>query len=307
MMLRDSIDHLPLAMQQELRRVTAMLFEGFGDLIAGKRAMHFKSSRIVKLIFYGAHAADEGCSVPPVTPIRLLAIVDNARLATRRDNWSAIRDRLRRAWEFGEIAHPVRLTVHGLRAGNHAMIHGVPYFVTIATTGIALYQSDGARLEPPRKLPEPRRRERGLAEFDRWYTRASDFLMGATFYRDRGSAPMAALLLHQACEHLYQCMAWSLTLHGPRTHALGELREVAEELDERIIAAWPRDTAFEQRVFGCIRRAYVEVRYGNGFRISDDELAFAFDCARTLAPIVERVCSDRLTDSESVLVGAVHA
>lgn len=66
--------------------------------------------------------------------------------------------------------------------------------------------------------------------------------------------PMAALLLHQACEHLYQCVAWSLTLHGLRTHALDELREVAEELDIELAKAWPRDTLFERRVFGCIRR-----------------------------------------------------
>jgi HEPN domain-containing protein len=53
---------------------------------------------------------------------------------------------------------------------------------------------------------------------------------------------MAALLLHQACEHLYQCVLWSLTLHGPRTHALDELRESAEALDIRLREAWPRET-----------------------------------------------------------------
>ena len=39
------------------------------------------------------------------------------------------------------------------------------------------------------------RHARGQAEFARWHKRASDFLMGAAFYRSGGNAPMAALLL----------------------------------------------------------------------------------------------------------------
>lgn len=296
MMLRTDLDHLPFAMQQELHRVAAMLFEGFDALKAHKTADRYRSGHIVKLILYGAHAAEDWQSVPAGAPIRLLAIMDNAKLASRRDDWTMVRDRLRRAWEYGEIAHLVRLTVHGLRAVNHALTYGIPYFVSIATEGIALYQLTGARLHPPRKLADSRRRERGRAEFARWYGLASEFLLGAAFYGDRGHALMAALLLHQACELLYRCVARSLTLHGPNSHALDELRETAEELDPRLATAWPRDTPFERRAFGCIRRAYVEARYGQRFRITDDELAFAFSATRTLRRIVERVCRERLSD-----------
>jgi hypothetical protein len=87
---------------------------------------------------------------------------------------------------------------------------------------------------------------------------------------------MAALMLHQACEHFYLCVLWSRTLHGPRTHALDELREAAEALDARLSAAWPRETPFERRAFGCIRRAYAEARYGRSYRITEQELAWTF-------------------------------
>jgi HEPN domain-containing protein len=108
--------------------------------------------------------------------------------------------------------------------------------------------------------------------------------------------PMAALLLHQACEHLYQCVLWSLTLHGPRTHALDELREAAEAIAPELGSAWPRDTSFERRAFGCIRRAYVEVRYGASYRISDEELAWAMDCAASLHRQVDALRWDGLDE-----------
>lgn len=294
MMLRTDLDHLPFAMQQELHRVAAMLLEGFDALKARRSASRYKSGHIVKLILYGAHAAGDRASVPPGAPIRLLAVVDHRQLASRRDDWTLIRDRLRRAWEYGEIAHPVRLTVHGLRAVNHALTYGVPYFVNVVTEGIALYQITSARLTPPHKLPDAYRRERGQIEFTRWHGLAEKFLLGAAFYAERGHAAMAALLLHQTCEHLYHCVARTLILHGARSHALDELRETAEELDPRLVAAWPRDTLMERRAFGCIRRAYVEARYAPRFHINDDELAFAFACTRTLRRMVERVCRERL-------------
>ncbi|MCI4590415.1 DNA-binding protein [Sphingobium sp. BYY-5] len=293
MMLRADLDHLPIAMRQELYRAAALLFEGFDALCARKRTERFKTAHIDKLILYGPHTAQDQASVPPAAPIRLLAIVNHRRIAARRDDWAPIRDRLRRAWEMGEIAHPVRLCVHTLSHVNNALVHGVPWFVTIASEGIALYEAGSGRLESPRTLPAARQHERGKAEFSRWYGRAGDFFMGAAFYQGRGNAPMAALLLHQACEHLYQCVAWSLTLNGLRTHALDELREVAEYLDMRLSLAWPRDTPFERRVFGCIRRAYVEVRYGRSYRISGEELAWAMDCTAALHRLVHTICLER--------------
>jgi HEPN domain-containing protein len=151
---------------------------------------------------------------------------------------------------------------------------------------------EGLRLGTPHHLSVRDRTIRGVAEYLHWHRGGRDFLAGAAFYRERGSAPMASLLLHQACEHFYQCVLWSLTLHGPRTHALDELREAAEALDARLCSAWPRKSRFERRAFGCIRRAYVEARYGRSYRISPQELAWAFMRVEILAERVACVCAD---------------
>jgi HEPN domain-containing protein len=305
MMPRPDMERLPWTMQQELRRIAAMLFEQFTETMKGRLSERYRTGRIVRLLLHGEHAQADWWNVAPGAPVRLLAIVNHPKLARRGQDWQSVRDRLRHAWEFGEITHPVRLAVRSLDEVNCALVGGVPHFVTIATEGITLYEAAGTPLKTPRHLPEPERRTRGRAEFERWYGRATDFLAGAGFYERSGNAPMAALLIHQACEHLYQCVAWTLTLHGRRTHALDELREIAEAQDKRLCAAWPREQFHERRAFACVRRAYVEVRYGQSFRIDTDELAWAMDRAVTLHALVKQICGERL-DTPFVAREAVH-
>jgi HEPN domain-containing protein len=184
------------------------------------------------------------------------------------------------------------MTVESLDRINSALVDAVPHFVTIAEKGVALYQTEGLRLKAPRHLPEEERARRGGAEFARWHKNGCDFLAGAAFYRDRGNMRMAALLLHQACEHLYQSILWSFTLHGPRTHALDELREAAEGLAPDLHAAWPREDRHQRRAFGCIRRAYVEARYERSYRIMPAELVWALERGEALKQLTAQSWRD---------------
>jgi|GEM_PF-571218 len=292
MMLRTDADHLPAPIRDELLYVTTILFDAFEETTKGRCSEHFRAGRILTLILNGPHAEKEWEEVAPGEAFRLLAIVNYPRLARSERDWRLVRDRLRRAWEHGEITRPVRLSVESLERINGALVEGVPHFVTIAEQGIALYQIEGLRLQEPRRLPVRERAIRGVAEFIRWHNLGTGFLAGAAFYRNRGDAPMAALMLHQACEHFYLSVLRSINLHAPRTHALDELREAAEALDPRLCSAWPRDSWFERRAFGCIRRAYVEARYGQSYRISGEELAWAFARVEILQVRAAFACAD---------------
>lgn len=292
MMLRTDADHLPALIREELLQVAAILFDAFEETTKGRLSPQYRAGRILTLILHGPHVGKDWEQVMPGEAFRLLAIVNYPRLARSERDWRMVRDRLRRAWEFGEITRPVRLTVESLERVNGALTEGVPHFITIAEQGVALYQMEGLRLRAPHHLSVRDRTIRSVEEYLRWHRGGRDFLAGAAFYREGGNAPMAALLLHQACEHFYQCVLWSLTLHGPRTHALDELREAAEALDTRLCSAWPRESRFERRAFGCIRRAYVEARYGRSYRISLQELIWAFTRVEILAERVACVCAD---------------
>jgi HEPN domain-containing protein len=292
MILCTDADHLPAPIRDELLHVVTILFEAFEQTTKGRCSEHFRAGRILTLILHGPHAEKDWDEIAPGEAFRLLAIVNYSRLARSERDWRLVRDRLRRAWEHGDITRPVRLAVESLKRLNGALAEGVPHFVTIAEQGIALYQMEGLRLKEPRHLPARERAIRGVEEFIRWHKRGIRFLAGAAFYRDRGEAPMAALMLHQACEHFYLCVLQSVSLHAPRTHALDELREAAEALNQHLCSAWPRDSRFERRAFGCIRRAYVEARYGRSYRISDEELSWAFARVEILQERVASACAD---------------
>ncbi|WBO24496.1 HEPN domain-containing protein [Sphingomonas abietis] len=295
--MRTDLDHLPYAVQEELDHATHILFEEFAEAMSGKQAAHRKAGRILKLILFGAfadpdwNASETGESI---VAFDILVVVNHEELADAHRYWRFAIDRLYRGWQGGTLRRPVRLTLSSLAAFNGALVNGVPFFTAIAEGGVALYRFSDRPLATPRHMADAERHARARRAFDKWFPKGRAFLAGARFFRDAGQSAMAALLLHQACEHLYQCVLYTVTLHGRRTHALHELRDLAEQRDNRLRAAWPGNTRFERRAFGCIRRAYVEARYGDHYRIAADELAWAIERVEALLMAVASICAEHL-------------
>jgi hypothetical protein len=85
-----------------------------------------------------------------------------------------------------------------------------------------------------------------------------------------------------------------LTLYTPKLHDLKRLRRDSENLDPRLIEAWPRDTRRARRFFQKLRRAYVEARYSKHYEINTEELAWLGERVAVLQQIVRTVCEERL-------------
>jgi len=107
MMLRTDADHLPAAIREELLHITTILFEAFAETTKGRLSPQYRAGHILTLILHGPHAEKDWEQVAPGEAFRLLAIVNYPRLARSERDWRMVRDRLRRAWEFGEITRPV--------------------------------------------------------------------------------------------------------------------------------------------------------------------------------------------------------
>jgi len=85
-----------------------------------------------------------------------------------------------------------------------------------------------------------------------------------------------------------------MTLYSAKSHKLNFLRSQAEQLDARLVAAWPRGTKLEQRCFELLRRAYVDARYSPHYKISAEELAWLGERVAALLGLVKTVCEERL-------------
>jgi HEPN domain-containing protein len=108
---------------------------------------------------------------------------------------------------------------------------------------------------------------------------------------------MAAFNLHQACESYYHCVLLVVTLYSPKSHRLKMLRSKAEDIDGRLIAAWPRDTRIARRRFELLSRAYVEARYSSKYKITIEELEWLTERVATLQQLVMQICQERLEKS----------
>ena len=82
----------------------------------------------------------------------------------------------------------------------------------------------------------------------------------------------AAFNLHQATERAYYCILLVLKLYRPKSHNLNFLSQRREQLDERLIGLWRRDTKEGKRCYELLRAAYIKARYSNFYKISDAEL-----------------------------------
>jgi predicted transcriptional regulator len=86
----------------------------------------------------------------------------------------------------------------------------------------------------------------------------------------------------------------TLTLYSPKTHNAKFLRALAEELDERLRAVWPSTTKHDRSCFELLKRAYVEARYSEHYKITKEELDWLGTRVEALQALVEQVCNERL-------------
>jgi HEPN domain-containing protein len=182
---------------------------------------------------------------------------------------------------------------------NKQLKRGRPFFVDIVRDGVALYEAP----DNPFEHPEPLSAEQALKEaqgyLNQWFSGADDFLEQAKFAIANDRSKVAAFELHQATERLYHCIHLVLTLYSPKSHKLNFLRSQAERLSPLVIAAWPRDTRFEQRAWELLRRAYVDARYSPHYKISGEELAWLVERVAILQETVRQICEEHLAKARS--------
>jgi HEPN domain-containing protein len=298
---KTSLDHLPDAKRRELARIVEILFAEFEDALKGRNAPHHKA---------GADPQDH-----PLRQLRAGRLGRRSqgglqvrlrppsgrepRGARRRIGVLGCRRRhLLRAYQIShELTAPANFIVHSLSDVNKQLKRGRPFFVDIVRDGIALYEAPDHPFEQPHPLSAEEARKEAQGYFDDWFVGAVDFLEASEDQATKGKSRLSAFLLHQATERLYHCVQLVLTLYSPKSHKLNFLRSQAERLAPELIAAWPRESRFEQRCWELIRRAYVDARYSPHYKITSEELAWLVERAGALRLSVEVVCRARLDEA----------
>lgn len=295
--LTDDLDHLPANKRRELARVLEIIFDEVERHQSTKLSEHKKRGKILKVILFGSYSRGDWVE-DRLSGYRsdfdLLIVVNDKSFAEDDDLWLGLDDRLIQMQIAGQIKTPANPIVHHLHEVNDQLARGRPFFLDILRDGKMLYEAPGHPLAEPRPLDPEEVKQEAQRYFDEWYRLASDALDVAEFCRRTSKLRHGAFMLHQATEEAYHCFLLTMTLYSPKSHRIKTLRSKAEDIDARLIAAWPRDTRLSRRRFELLSRAYVEARYSSEYKITTEELEWLTDRVKMLQQLVKRACGERL-------------
>jgi uncharacterized protein len=202
---------------------------------------------------------------------------------------------------------PVTVLVHDIDYINQRIAEGHYFFSMIREEAIMLYDA-GKTVLVAAGLPDlPRIRVTAQRDFDRWRRQAWAFFRSAEFNLEREEWKIAAFLLHQAAEQMYQAILLAFMGYKPTTHNLDKLRRYTNRFSIELALLFPRDSEEEDRLFRLLVSGYVDARYKEDFDVSGSDIKILTERIRQLLEIAERICKNRLLSLEKRMARHVRS
>ncbi|MEW8624704.1 MAG: HEPN domain-containing protein [Candidatus Thiodiazotropha sp.] len=290
--MKTSLDHLPESKQRDVSIIVKVLRESF-EAVTGQGTSQAKiTGRILKIILFGSHAKGSWVDDPEngyVSDYDVLVIVNNEKLVEEYRIWGDAEERIGL-----KVSAPFSLIVHSLSDVNDRLKEGHYFFKDIRQDGILLYDGNQKPLALPGHLSVEE--ERAIAErhFEQWFESASRFFFNFKQNFEKGWEKEAAFELHQATERFLSCTLLVFTNYRPKTHNIKHLHALCTEQEPRLMPLFPQDSKFNRRCFGLLKRAYVEARYSEHYKITEDELTWLAEQVAELQELTETVCRERV-------------
>lgn len=305
--MRSDLHHLPERQQRELERVRDTLLTGFEAAKnggGGGTQEWRRGGMVLKIILFGSYARTDWVDEPEngyLSDFDLLVVVSHEKLTNIADYWWNSEDAILRDPAIGRT---VNIIVHDLAEVNDALKRGEYFWTDIVRDGVSLYSVPGHPLATPQPMTTEdaveiatKHYSAKVADLARWIDTAEYQTLKAT--SDEGFRKLAAFSLHQAVETAYACFLLVHTFYFPRSHNIKFLRSLAEDVDTRLVRAWPREQRADRRRFELLKRAYVEARYSDQYDASAEDLEWLMARARALRDLVADLCQSRISELKS--------
>jgi predicted nucleotidyltransferase len=302
--LKQSIEHLPVRKQEELRRLTEILRDEFSKVIAHRKAPRLRNGKILKIVLFGSHARGTQVVDPKgryFSDYDLLVVVDHEDLTDIWEYWNKAEDRMLEELSGAEYSTPLTLIVHSIDDINHQLRRGRYFYIDVAREGIALFEEDGYTFDDPVPLSEEEARMEAKTYFAEWYPSAVRAKRTFALQRLEGLETgdpnwrrETAFTLHQVTERCYFCILLVMKLYMPKSHNLNYLSKQTEQIDARLIGIWNMDSKFGKRCYELLRAAYIKARYSKHYKITDEELDWLSTRVDRLLDLTRAICEERL-------------
>ena len=218
--VRNDVDHLPVAQQDELVLVKQTLLDEFSIAISRATQPWKKNGKVQKIVLFGSYSRGDWVDDAAngyQSDFDILVIVSHKDLTDVAEYWYVAEDKIQRD---SAIVRPVNVIVHTLEEVNQGLTRGEYFWVDIAREGIALYELPGSALATPKPLTEVDAHKMAVAYFDDWLPSIDRALSTAEDQARKGIDDLgwrkeAAFTLHQAAERAYTCFLLVRTHYVP--------------------------------------------------------------------------------------------
>ncbi len=289
--MNNNLDHLPASRQKNLAHIVAVLRDEV-EQVTGFATGKKKHNQILKIILFGSHATGKWVNDPAhgyVSDYDILVILNRRELVEEYRIWNTAEDRISL-----QVRQPLNILVHTLHEVNDALAKGQYFFTDIKREGIVLYETDNRELANATNLSKEEYKVIAEKHYAQWFDSANEFLIDFKACLERSNFKKAAFELHQATERFYACLLLVLTNYKPNTHNLVQLNALTISQNESITEVFPQDSKLHRRRFQLLKNAYVDARYSEHYKITQEELEWCAERVQLLQQITKKLCQEKI-------------
>jgi uncharacterized protein len=289
MTIKTYLDHLPEKKQHELAAIRDVILNSVDDAVQLSEVKK-KDYKVIHIILFGSHAKGGYVDDPAsgyISDYDILVVVNVPDMVNDTTLWRRIEDKVER-----HVKSPTNFIIHTAAEVDVWLREGQYFFSDIQSEGIYLYnrKPNGKGLPEPKHLTNQERKPIAEKHFEQWFTSANNFFEGYGFYIGKGFLKEAAFQLHQTTERYFATLLLVASNYRPKTHNLKLLRSIAIQLDIRMASIFPQDTRYSRRCFDLLKRAYIDSRYSEHYKVTEEELSWLADQVMLLKQEVESIC-----------------
>jgi HEPN domain-containing protein/predicted nucleotidyltransferase len=281
--MKKSLAHLPKEKQTELKLIT--------DTIVNS----CPGAQII--ILFGSYARGnwvaDTCKKGHITyeyrsDYDILVITETKKQANDDGLQRKLNDKLKGSpTDVNLIYHPINQVNTNIEAGWY-------FFSDIKKEGIVLYDTGRFKLSKLKKLSPKKRAELAKTDFHQWFKSGKEFYGHFEFAFKKRSYKKAAFMLHQAVESFYMAIMLVFSGYKPKTHDIEKLGRKAAGFDPQFLKDFPRATKSEEKSFKLLKKAYIDARYKESYRITKKQLEYLADRVKVLQRLTKKICAAKI-------------
>jgi HEPN domain-containing protein/predicted nucleotidyltransferase len=284
--MKKSLAHLPEHKQKELKLITRIILDKFGEaemiILFGSyaRGTWVEDSYVEDKVIY-EYASD----------FDVLLITSDQKIASQARKQTFVEQAIEKK---KQIKTPVSIIYHGINHVNTSISQGHYFFTDIKKEGILLYDSGKYKLAETKELTSAVKKKNAEEDFEQWFESAKNFYRTFEFNLKEEMYKVAAFQLHQATERFYHTIIVVFTGNKPKMHNLETLGKRAANMDGEFLKIFPRDTAEQDRLFKLLKHAYVDARYKKEYKITKAELEYLAKRVKILQRLTKKICKAKI-------------